>query len=195
MTQPENQQGTVTRLLGQSADGDAAAKEALFQMIYDDLRRAASRVLQKTQQHDFQTTDLVHQSMLRFQDPNVLNRYSANRKVFFSVAVKAMQQVMIDHYRKRKNSPPSAPHSQILDVAIETTEKRFDTSFDLLTQALQWLADAAPRQHACLTHRFFGGLTSQQTADLLEISLGTVERDCRLGRARLLLYIKEHLDG
>lgn len=194
MKQPEHEQGTVTRLLGQSAEGDIAAKEALFQLIYNDLRRAASRVLQASQQNDFQTTDLVHQSMLRFQDPEVLDRYSANRKVFFAVAVKAMQQVMIDHYRKRKNSLHTSPSSHILDVAIQATEERFDTSFELLSQALEWLANAAPRQHACLTHRFFGGLTSQQTADLIGISLGTVERDCRLGRARLLQYIKGRAD-
>ncbi|MCA9214924.1 MAG: hypothetical protein KDB27_17755 [Planctomycetales bacterium] len=134
MVPSEHEQGTVTRLLGQSAVGDADAKDKLFQLIYDDLRRAASRVLRRTNQNDFQTTDLVHQSMLRFQDEEVLERYSTNRKVFLSVAVRAMQRVMIDHHRRRVSKPPPVTNSEILDRAIRTTEQRFKFERQLLAK-------------------------------------------------------------
>ena len=189
----QDQPGRVTKLLRLSAEGDDQAKDDLFRLIYDDLHNAAHRVLQKKSGGEFQTTELVHESMLRFQDNRVLEKYSKNRRVFFSVATRAMQQVMIDHFRRRSRNPISSASFMIIDQAIQTTESKFGVPFDVLADALNWLQQESPRQHAALVHRFFGGLTVSQTADLLDVSEGTIERDCRIGRARLLHRLGEDL--
>ncbi len=183
--------GKVTQLLRLSAEGDPVAKDELFRLIYDDLRNAAHREIRRKSHGDFQTTDLVHESMLRFQDVRVLDKYSKNRRVFYSVAIRAMQQVLIDHYRRRAKEPKLASQSMIIDQATEVAESRFGVDFGKLSDALNWLEEVSPRQHAALVHRFFGGLTISQTADLLEVSAGTIERDCRIGRARLLRRLSE----
>lgn len=177
----------LTQLLHQAAKGEADAKEQLYEVIYDDLRDAARRVIRQKVRGDYQTTALVNESLLRFEREGVLQKFSENRRVFFAVAIRAMQQVLVDHYRRRKREQKKLdeegnPFDETI-LAIET-----DTGFDFaeLSQALDELAEASPRQHSVITHRFFGGLTIDQTAQILGVSDGTVERDWRLARAKLL---------
>jgi DNA-directed RNA polymerase specialized sigma24 family protein len=79
----------------------------------------------------------------------------------------------------------------IIDEVISATEAEFGVTFDALADALKWLDVESPRQHAALVHRYFGGLSIAETAALLEVSVGTIERDCRIGRARLLHRLRE----
>ena len=182
----EKQSHQITKLLKQSVD-DSAAREELFNLIYDDLRAAAHRALQKGFRGDLQTTALVNESMLRFQDSEVMRKYSENRRVFFSVAIRAMQQVLLNHFRKRKrevslNADVDHPFTQV----ISRIEATFQVDFESLYEALEELRGANTRQHAAITHRFLGGLSVSETAELLGVSVGTIERDCRLAKAKLL---------
>lgn len=177
----------LTHLLSLAAEGDLEAKSELYQMIYDDLREAARRVMREKHRGDLQTTALVHESLLRFENQDVLKRYSENRSVFFSVAVRAMQQILVDHYRQRRRetyqkNEPEDPFTR----TISKIEKQTGYDFERLNLAIEKLRDANARQHAVVTHRFFGGLTVEQTAEFLNVSVGTVERDWRLARARLI---------
>ena len=176
----------ITRLLKLGVD-DSTAREELFVLIYDDLRGAAQRVLRKGYRGDMQTTALVNESMLRFQDSAVMGKYSENRRVFFSVAIRAMQQVLLNHHRKRKRETllegeEQHPFSQ----TINRIEETFSVDFESLYEALDMLRESNARQHAAITHRFLGGLSVSETAELLGVSVGSIERDCRLAKAKLL---------
>lgn len=184
--------GQITTLLRQAATGCDAARDELFQLIYDDLHAAAHRVLQKGKRGRLDTTELLHQSIIRFQDARVIKKYSENRRVFFAVAIRAMHQVLIDHYRRRAPVAVLSSESLVADQVIMTTEAEFGVSFQTLSDALDWLYEQSPRQHAAMLHRYYGGLTIAEVAALLEVSEGTIERDCRIARARLLHRLKEH---
>lgn len=135
--------GEITELLRQAADGSEVARHELFRLIYDDLHAAAHRVLGQRGHAELQTTDLFHESIIRFQDARVLEKYSRNRRVFFAVAIRAMQQVLIDRYRRRGPIIPSSDRL-IVDQVISSTESEFGVSFQTLAKALEWLQKESP---------------------------------------------------
>jgi len=134
----ERSTNQVTHLLKRSVE-DETARDELFNLIYDDLHAAAQRVLRKGIRGDMQTTALVNESMLRFQDSTVLGKYSENRRVFFSVAIRAMQQVLLNHHRKRrreKSLKVDAVHP--FSQAISRIEEVFAVDFESLYQERYW---------------------------------------------------------
>ena len=192
MSNRSHKDESVTDLLRQAADGRANARAELYNLIYDDMREAAHRVMQGNYRGDFQTTALVHESLLRFEKNEVLEKYSANRRVFFSVAIQAMQQILVDHYRRRnREAQPSDNQCDPFQNAVAEIETQTGVDFSVLNKALDKLKHGFPRQHSVIVHRFFGGLTIPQTAELLEVSQGTIERDWRLARAKLRRILQD----
>ena len=184
----------LTRLMQLAAEGELDAKEDLYNLIYDDLRDAARRVLQRKARGDYQTTALVNEALLRFEKEGVLKKFSENRRVFFSVAIRAMQQVLVDHYRSRKREQMAiVKEDHPFDLAIFAIHEQTGFDFEELTAALNELKTESPRQHAVIAHRFFDGLTIDETAEILEVSDGTVERDWRLARAKLARRLEKEL--
>jgi len=164
--------GELTQLLHRAAEGEVEAKENLYELIYDDLRDAARRVLRQNVRGDYQTTALVHESLMRFEKEGVLKKFSENRKVFFAVAIQAMQQVLIDHYRRRKREQQEIDDKgNPFDQTISAIKTQTGFDFEDLATALNELEIENPRQHALIAHRFFGGLTVEQTAEVLEVLL------------------------
>ena len=192
MSKKAKADSSVTELLQRAASGETDAREELYNMIYDDMRAAAARVLRQNYRGDFQTTALVNESLLRFEKEAVLEKYSKNRRIFFYVAIQAMQQILVDHYRNRKRET-TVPDDDgnPFEKAINTIETQTGVEFSRLNDALERLKASNPRQYSIIVHRFFGGLTIPQTAELLEVSEGTVQRDWRLARAKLLLQLKK----
>ncbi|MCA9167620.1 MAG: sigma-70 family RNA polymerase sigma factor [Planctomycetales bacterium] len=181
-----------TRLLDLASRDDASAKERLFQLVYDQLRAIASRLLKGQFAGDLQTTALVHEAFIKFERGNHLRNF-ANRKVFFSVAIRAMQQVLIDHQRHRLRALDGPKQTvQSLDYLVDSIEERAQCKFDVLMKSLRRLEQESPRLHAVVTYRFFGGLSYSRLAELLDVSVGTAERDWRLARAYLLRMIEAH---
>ena len=184
--EPQRQSRTeVTELLRRSAAGDQQAKARLYSEVYDELKSIAHHVMQARSRDVFQTTALVNQLLLRFESGNALQSIP-NRRVFFAVAIKAMNQILIDHYRSRKRMIDSDGRTrQPLDEVLQLMEKHNGCDFESLHWALGKLAEQSPRQHEVVVHRYFGGLTINETAELLDVSEGTIERDWRLARAKL----------
>lgn len=180
-------QEDFSSVLQLAAADDPVAKERFYQLIYDDLRDVARRVLSRERNKgEMQTTALVNEMVLRFEKGNAL-KGMANRRVFFATAIRAMNNILVDHYRRRKKLVDSPDRiASPLDAALAWFEHQVGHDFDQLQASLKSLAADSPRQHQVVMHRFFGGLSNQQTADLLGISLSSVERDWRLARAKLL---------
>jgi RNA polymerase sigma factor (TIGR02999 family) len=176
--------GNVTRLLLEWKRGDPAALDRLLPVVYAELRRIASRRLRRERSgHTLQPTALVHEAYLRLvQAPEVDWR---DRAHFFAVAARVMRQVLVDHARTRDAAKRGGGAHK---VAIEeVAEPRVSVDVDLLAldQALGRLTDLDPEQARVVELRYFGGLTIEETAEVMNVSPATVKRDWTLAKAWL----------
>ena len=183
--------GQLTVLIQLAADSDRKARDELYERVYHELRAVAHRLMRRRQGNELQTSALVHEVVIRFERSDAL-RYMANRRVFFSVATRAMKQILIDHFRRRQKLVDSRDRNvQALEIAVKSIEEQVGFDFGNLHSALHALEQESPRQHSVVMHRFFGGLSIKATAEMLEVSEGTVERDWRLARTKLFRWMRE----
>lgn len=175
----------VTNLLARWRGGDAAAREALVPLVYDELRRIARRCLagQKTN-HTLQPTALVHEAYLRLAGHDSVSWQ--NRAHFFAVATQMMRQILVDHARRRAAAKRGGG---AVTVALdEEVASKSSVVLDLiaLDDAMRQLAELDPRQSQIVELRFFGGLSIEETAHVVDISPATAKREW--ATARLWLH-------
>ncbi len=178
----------VTRLLHDMRDGSQTARERLIQVVYRDLKKLAARYLRRERQgHSLQATALVHELYLRLMGASAPDLQ--NRAHFFAVASQLMRRILIDHARKRTASKRGGPTSTI--SIDETSLAQFPTT-DLLAldQALSRLAIWDARQASIVEMKFFGGLTEDEIAEALGVSVRTVKREWAAARAWLYAQLK-----
>lgn len=170
----------ITALLGKITDGSETAPGELLELVYDDLRRlAAAYMANERSDHTLQATALVHEAYMRLVDWK--NVTWQNRAQFFAIAASVMRNVLIDHARARRANK-RAGHKLILDDAISIPEQR---PIDLiaLDEAIQSLEKVDPRQAKIVELRFFGGLSIEETAFILNVSESTVRREWTFAKA------------
>ncbi len=171
----------VTTLLHAWTDGDAAALEQLLPLVETELRRLARGYLRRERQgHTLQATALVNEAFMRILDARNL-RWN-DRSHFMSIAARLMRRVLVDHARARtaqKRAFDAADGG--LDEAVATS---YATSLNVVAvdRALEALAAIDPRKARVVELRFFGGLTVEETADVLHLSTDTIKRDWRLAK-------------
>ena len=175
--------GEVTNLLLDWRNGKHSALDRLTPLIYEDLLRLA-RARVKSERHEctIQSTALVHESYLRFADQTRLDVQS--RAHFYSIAANVMRRVLIDYARKRNAQKRSAGLRITLRTGIDFAEAPAPDSV-LLDHALRKLAAFDERKSQAITLKFFGGMTSEEIATVLGISVATVGRELRVGQAWL----------
>jgi RNA polymerase sigma factor (TIGR02999 family) len=179
----------VTELLFNWRQGDQDAREQLIPLVYGELRRVARRYLrQERPDHTLQSGALVHEAYLR------LSREKApewkNRAHFFGVAAQLMRHILVDHARSRNAQKRGAGLPRLaLDDQIALPQTR---NLDLLAldDALNRLAELDPQQCKLIELRFFGGLSIEETAVVLNISPATVKREWTTARAWLQREMK-----
>jgi RNA polymerase sigma-70 factor (ECF subfamily) len=174
----------LTVLLRAWSAGDAAALDALVQIVYAELRAQARRHLSKERRnHTLQPTALVHETFLRLQGQR--RAQWQNRRHFFAVAAQTMRRVLVDHARARIAAKRGA--GRTLVPLEDAAEPACSPAVDVLAldQALQQLAALDARQAQVVEMRYFGGLSAEETAETLGVSLPTVKRDWALARAWL----------
>lgn len=174
----------VTQLLLRWQGGDRAALDRLLPLVYDQLHKLATRQLKRERQgHTLQPTAVVHETYLRLVDQRRANWQS--RAQFFAVAAGMMRRVLVDHARSRRAAKRGGlqPH-----IAIEDVEAGIDPpSVDLvdLDDALGKLEQLDADQAKIVELRFFGGLTVEETAEVVRSSPATVKRDWHSAKAWL----------
>lgn len=175
----------VTTLLLAWREGDEGALDALVPLVYAELRRLAHRkMLGERANHPLQTTALVHEAYLKLIDGNRV-RWQ-NRTHFFSVAAQLMRRVLVDLARTRGAQKRGGDVAQLpFDEARDAPSKR-RTDFVALDDALTSLAEIDPRKARVVELRYFGGLTLEETAEVMGISSDTVMRDWKMARLWLL---------
>jgi RNA polymerase sigma factor (TIGR02999 family) len=181
MSTPEG----VTQLLIDWSKGDQAALDRLMPLVYSELRRLAANYLRRERQgHTLQPTALVNEAYLRLVDQK--NAKWQNRAQFFGISAQLMRRILVDHARQRKAAKRGGSEQQRL--SITSAEKVLkDSGIDLLAlnEALDELAKMDPQQSRIVELKFFGGLSIEETAEVLGIGHATVERDWKMARAWL----------
>ena len=170
----------VTALLRAWAQGDEAAGERLFPILYGELRLQARRYMRRERRgHTLQPSGLVHEAYLRLAGAPDLDWH--DRAHFFAFAARVMRQVLVDHARRRKAAKREGQHVTFDEAdapaaPLETLD---------LENALIELAALDPRQARVVELRFFGGLDVDETAAVLGLSARTVKREWQTARAWL----------
>jgi RNA polymerase sigma factor (TIGR02999 family) len=187
--------GEVTRLLQSWADGDAAALESLWPLVYDDVRRLARRQMSRERaDHTLQGTALVNEAFIRLSGQRVLEWQ--NREQFLSLAAQIMRRVLVDHARQRgaQRRGDAAKRVSLHDTqaafevdAAQALDTLNDERVDVLAidSALSKLQQIDAPQGRIVELRYFGGLTLEETARVVGISLASVKREWAMARAWL----------
>ena len=169
--------------------GDVAARDDVIRGVYQELRRMADRYLRLEHPgHTLQPTALVHEAYVRLIDQTQVNWQ--NRAHFFGVAAKMMRRILVDHARTKHRDKRGGPARKLsLDEAMQASTER---AADLvaLDEALEGLTRIDPRKSRVVEMRFFGGLSVEETAEVLDVSPQTVMRDWKLAKAWLYQEMK-----
>ena len=174
----------VTQLLGQWSAGDREALDAMIPLVYDELRRMAhGHMARERAGHTMQATALVNDVYLKLKKEQ--SSAWKNRAQFFAVAAQMMRRILVDHARQHASAKRGGGAQQVtLDDAMLVSN---DHASEMLAidEALQKLEQLDKRKSQVAVMRFFAGLTVEETAEALAISIETVARDWRFARAWL----------
>jgi RNA polymerase sigma factor (TIGR02999 family) len=176
--------GEVTNLLIQLRNGNRDAESKLVPLVYGELRRLAARYMRGERPgHTLQATALVHEAYLRLAGNRKID--FQNRAHFFGLAASLMRRILVDHARAKQAQKRGGDEKQVsLDEAIVLQPGRHQL-FLALDQALDRFAKIDARQSRIVELRYFGGLTEQEVAEVLGVSVRTVKRDWEAARAWL----------
>ena len=181
MTSPSS--NNVTQLLHAWANGAEAARDELMPLVYDTLRRIARRRLREEREgHSLQPTALVNEAYLKLVAQEVSWQSRAH---FFGVAARMMREILIDHARGRQRLKRGGEWQRISLTAADNIAQEQAVDLLSLDEALQRLAAFDTRKSQVVELRFFGGLTLEETAEVLRLSTPTIEREWRAARAWL----------
>jgi RNA polymerase sigma factor (TIGR02999 family) len=178
----------LTGMLIEWRQGDRAALDRLTPIVYDEIRRIAHRYVQREREgHTLQTTALINEAYLRLAGSETVDWQS--RSHFFAVTAQVMRHILIDHARRRRyvkhgGEAQHIPFDLALTEAVQMSQPRA-AELIALDEALAELAKLDPRKSRVVELRYFGGLSLEETAEVLEISAMTVRRDWRAAKAWL----------
>src|SRR6185503_12530190 len=174
----------VTQLLVAWSNGDRVARDRLMAVVYPELHRLAHHYMKRESPgHTLQTSALVNEAFLRLVDQREVQW--RNRAHFFGIAAQMMRRILVDyarnrHYAKRGGGKPTLSLDEALIISDERSAEVVE-----LDETLERLADLDQRKSQIVELRFFGGLSIEETAEVLDVSPGTVMRDWTLAKAWL----------
>lgn len=180
----------VTELLRQWSEGDEKALDELMPVIYAELHHLAHKYIRREEPgHILQTSALINEAYLRLVErPRIAWE---NRNHFFGIAARLMRQILVDEARKRKSDKRGGDAIRIpLDDVVNVVEQQA-ANVVALDDALTKLQTIDSRQSEIVELRFFGGLSIEETADVLKVSPGTVMRDWTFARA----WLRNEMNG
>ena len=185
----ENSSGpnsNVTVLLARATAGDALATDELFPLVYEELRKiAADHLEQERSGHTLQPTALVNEAYLRLIGPSDMGW--KNRAHFFGAAAQAIRRILVDHARSRNRLKRGGPEAERVSLEDADVPAKAESAIDLLAldEALTCLARVDQIKAKVVELRYFAGLSLEETARALEVSLPTVSRYWEFARVWL----------
>jgi len=186
--------GELTQLLIAWSQGDVRALEQLTPLVYAELRKIAHRYMNRERAgHTLQTTAVVHEAFLRLLG-NPQENWQ-NRSHFYAIAAQMMRRILVDYARANLRAKRGGETIRVAleDIDAPVTEPALDPDLIALDAALEKLAEIDPRRGRVVELRFFGGLSVEETAHVLQVAPDTVVRDWRVAKAWLFRYLN-HAD-
>ncbi len=179
----------VTELLTRWSEGEEAALELLTPIIYSELHRIAKRCMRREREnHTLQTTALINEAYMRLIEWKTAKW--ENRSHFFGVSAQLMRRILVDFARKRPKVGDNVVHHLSLELALEVPVA-MDSDLVSLDEALGRLAEFDPRKAKIVELRFFGGLSVEETAEVVGIAPVSVMREWRKAKAWLYKQLSE----
>lgn len=167
----------VTRILSAIEEGDAQAAEQLLPLIYEELRKLASaKMAQEKPGQTLQATALVHEAYLRLVDTEKAQHWNS-RGHFFGAAAEAMRRILVENARRKSGPEASGGHCRVELSNAAAEIQGPDLELIALSEAIDKLQTKDPRAAELVKLRFFAGLTRQQAADALGVSVATADND------------------
>jgi RNA polymerase sigma factor (TIGR02999 family) len=182
--------GELTQLLIAWSQGDVRALEQLTPLVYAELRKIAHRYMNRERAgHTLQTTAVVHEAFLRLLG-NPQENWQ-NRSHFYAIAAQMMRRILVDYARANLRAKRGGETIRVAleDIDAPVTEPALDPDLIALDDALEKLAEIDPRRGRVVELRFFGGLSVEETAHVLQVAPDTVVRDWRVAKAWLFRYL------
>ena len=174
----------VTQLLIAWGHGDQRALDQMLPLVYEELRRLAGHYLRREPTgHTLQPTALVHEAYLRLIDQRRADW--TNRAQFLGLAASMMRRILVNHARDRVAAKRGGDAERVSLSLVEAPSGRPDVELIALEDALKRLASLDPRKSRVVELKFFGGLTTEEIAEVLQVSGATVEREWSFARAWL----------
>jgi RNA polymerase sigma factor (TIGR02999 family) len=182
----------VTLALRSASGGDRSKLAAIMPLVYDELKAIGRRLMAaENASHTLQTTALVNEAYFRLCDARNLDATSRNE--FFAIAANVMRRVLIDHARTKKRDKRGGGMRKLTMSGVDVATEENTLDMIALDEALDRLAVLSPRAAKVVELRFFGGLSVQESADVLTISARTVNDDWVTARAWLRREMSEDL--
>jgi RNA polymerase sigma factor (TIGR02999 family) len=183
----------VTELLVAWSNGNQAARDQLMTAVYDELHRLARRYMRRESPgHTLQTSALLNEAFLRLVDQK--NVHWQNRAHFFGIAAQMMRRILVDYARSRNyEKRGGGARALSLDEALIVSDARNEEVVNV-HEALERLTEFDSRKGQIVELRFFGGLSIEETAEVLGVSRGTVMRDWTLAKAWLRRELSSEQD-
>jgi RNA polymerase sigma factor (TIGR02999 family) len=188
VTLPSPSPSDVTRLLRQWGEGDQEALNRLVPLMYGELRRLAHQRLRRDEwNRSLDTTALVHDAYLKLVD--IQQARFQDRAHFLAMASRVMRRLLVDQARARRAAKRGGSVAAVeLDDALQVSDEQGEALVGL-DEALERLEARDPRQGQIIEQRYFGGLTLEETAEALGVSLATVKRELRFAHAWLAVEL------
>jgi RNA polymerase sigma factor (TIGR02999 family) len=181
----ESGAGQITALLIDWSNGDEVAFEHLMPLVYDELRQMARKYMRRQPSgHTFQTTELIHEAYLKLARQDEQNWQ--NRAHFFGVASKAMRHILVDYARSKQSQKRGGWQEKVTLSDATAISGGHAKEIIALDDALKTLASLDERKGRIVELKYFGGITNDEIAEVLNVSTETVKRDWRFARTWLL---------
>ena len=180
----------ITLALKSIGGNERQATEELFPLVYEELRRmAAARMANEAAGHTLQPTALVHEAWLQLVGPGAQSW--ENRRHFFGAAAEAMRRILITNARRKSSLKRGGNRERVELEDLELTATTPDEHVLLIDEALQWLEKEDPQTARMVLLKFFGGLTSEEVAENMNVSQRTVNRQWFYAKIKLFRWIRE----
>jgi RNA polymerase sigma factor (TIGR02999 family) len=187
MQTPPPQQ--ISQLLVDWSNGDQSARDELIPLVYQELRRLAHHYMSNEREgHTLQTTALVHEAYIRLVDYERIQWQT--RAHFFAIAAQVMRRILVEHARARQRDKRGGGAIRVTLEGVATVSSRPSLDWIALDEAMTRLAAFDPRKSRVFEMRYFGGLSNEEVARVLEIHPNTVTRDWKAAEA----YLRRELD-
>jgi RNA polymerase sigma-70 factor, ECF subfamily len=183
--------GEISRMLKAWSDGDREIADEFMPLVYDELRRQARRYLRRERgNHTLQTTGLVHEAYLRLVDQRDVSWQ--NRAHFFGIAAEMMRRILVNYALQANREKRGGRAQKItLDERVQIAGPIDDLDLIALDEALTRLAELDGRQARVVELKYFGGLSVEETSEVMGISPATVKREWTMAKA----WLRAELDG